>query len=240
MHTHADVLVDAAARPYLAAGRYAYYFAHSKLTYDPIFMALLRSGRIPDRARVLDLGCGHAVLVSLLLAAGERREGEIWPSDWAAPPRDLQLHGVEWERRAVQRAQITLGNRATIRSGDLRSAPLPESDVVVMIDVLHYLDADAQVSLLGRVARSLSGGGLLILRLADASAGWRFHAGKAADRLGSLLTALNMPKHHHRPIHEWLELLGSLGFEASVGRNIVDRLFANKLVWAKFPRMAQA
>jgi len=77
------------------------------------------------------------------------------------------------------------------------------SDVVVLIDVLHYLTADAQVALLKRIAQSLRGGGLLVLRVADISAGWRFYLGKAADRMGSLLTAKGMQAHHHRPIDEW-------------------------------------
>jgi len=233
MHSATDALIDAASRPYLAAGRYAYYFARSKLRHDPVFFSLLRMGRIPDRARLLDLGCGQAVVASLLLAAQVQFEFGRWPSGWAAPPSQLQLHGIESERRSVRRAQIALGNHVAIRIADLRDAPLPEADVVVLIDVLHYLTADAQVALLKRIAQSLRGGGLLVLRVADISAGWRFYLGKAADRMGSLLTAKGMQAHHHRPIDEWLHLLGSLGFSASVDSNAAVRAFANTLVWAK-------
>ncbi len=240
MHPEIGALIDAASRPYLAAGRYAYYFARSKLTHDPVYFSVLRAGCIPDRARLLDLGCGHAVLASLLLAAQAQFESGRWPSSWAAPPSQLQLHGIESELRAVRRAETTLGNRATIRIADLRDAPLPEADVVVLIDVLHYLDADAQVTLLKRVAQSLRGGGLLVLRLADGSAGWRFHLGKMADRMGSLLTARAMPRHYHRPIDEWLHLLGSLGFAASVDSNAAVRAFANTLVWARSPPAPEA
>jgi SAM-dependent methyltransferase len=233
MHPEIGALIDAASRPYLAAGRYASYFARNKLRHDPVFIALLRSGRIPDRAQVLDLGCGQAILASLMLAAQARFEAGLWPAEWAAPPSALQLHGIESERKAAQRAQITLGNRATIRIADLRDVPLPEADVAVLIDVLHYLEPDAQVSLLARVAQSLRGGGLLVLRVADLSAGWRFHAGKAADRFGSLLTAQAVPRHYHRPIDEWLHLLDTLGFQPSVEPNAAGKSFANVLVWAK-------
>ena len=194
MHSEVDALIDAAARPYLAAGRYAYHFARSKLKHDPVFFSLLRTGRIPDQARVLDLGCGHAVLASLMLAAQARFESGRWPPGWAAPPSQLLLHGIEYERRTVRRAQLTLGDRVAIRTGDLRNAALPEADFVVMIDVLHYLEADMQISLLERVAQSLRGGGHLVLRVADISAGWRFQLGKAADRFGSLLSARGLPK----------------------------------------------
>ena len=239
MHPEIGALIETASKPYLATGHYAYHFVRSKLTHDPVFIALLRSGRIPDRARVLDLGCGHAILASLMLAAHARFESGLWPSEWAAPPSQLQLQGIESERRVAQRAQITLGHRVAIHVADLRDAPLPEADVVVLIDVLHYLDTHAQVSLLERVAQSLRGGGLLILRVADISAGWRFHLGKAADRFGSLLTARALPSHYHRPIDEWLRLLNAQGFEPGVEPN-ADRPFSNVLVWANPAPIPQA
>jgi SAM-dependent methyltransferase len=240
MHPEIGALVDAASRPYRAAGSYAYHFARSKLTHDPVYFSLLRTGRIPDRARLLDLGCGQAVVASLLLAAQVQFESGRWPSGWAAPPSQLQLHGIESERRSVRRAQIALGNHMAMRIADLRDALLPEADVVVLIDVLHYLTADAQVALLKRIAQSLRGGGLLVLRVADISAGWRFHLGNAADRMGSLLTVQGMQTHYHRPIDEWLHLLGGLGFEATVDSNTAVRAFANTLVWATSPPAPQA
>ena len=115
IHPEIGALIDTASKPYLAVGHHAYYFVRAKLRHDPVFIALLHSGRIPDRARVLDLGCGPAILASLMLAAHARSEAGLWPAGWVAPPSALQLHGIESGRRAAQRAQITLGNRATIR-----------------------------------------------------------------------------------------------------------------------------
>jgi hypothetical protein len=78
------------------------------------------------------------------------------------------------------------------------------------------------------------------MRVADVSAGWRFHVGKAADRFGSLLTARAMTRHYHRPIDEWLHLLDTLAFEPSVEPNAVGKTFANVLVWAKAPVIGKA
>lgn len=232
MAAHVENLIDAASRPYLAAGRYAYYFARTKLTHDPVFLSLLRSGRIPDRARILDLGCGHAVLASLLLAAHKKLEDGLWPVDWKRPPSGLQLHGIESWRAAARRAQITLGERASILLADLRDASLPDADVVVLIDVLHYLAPDDQVALLRRVSHCLRGGGVLILRVADTHAGWRFRAGVAADMLGSLMTAGVLLPQHHRPIASWMNLLDELGFAPSMEPLNKEKSFANVLLWA--------
>ncbi|MEO8005214.1 MAG: class I SAM-dependent methyltransferase [Betaproteobacteria bacterium] len=232
MTAHIQNLIDAASRPYLVAGRYAYYFARSKLTHDPVFISLLRSGRIPDRARILDLGCGHAVLASLLLAAHKKLEDGLWPADWKRPPSGLQLHGIESLRATARRAQITLGERASILLADLRDASLPDADVVVLIDVLHYLTTDDQIALLRRVSHCLRGGGVLVLRVADTNAGWRFRAGMAADLLGSVMSTGMLLAQHHRSIGEWIQLLAELGFEPSVEPVAKEKSFANVVLWA--------
>lgn len=233
MTAHELALIDAASRPYRAAGRYAYHFARGKLTHDPIFLSLLRSGRIPDCARVLDLGCGHAVLASLLLAAHQKFEDGLWPADSARPPSGLRLHGIESQRVAARRAQLTLGERASILLADLRDVALPDADVVVLVDVIHYLAPDQQITLLRRISHCLRGDGVLILRVADANAGWRFRAGVAADMLGSLMSAGMLLAHHHRSIDDWMQLLAELGFEPNIEAVAKEKSFANVVLWAR-------
>jgi SAM-dependent methyltransferase len=240
MQPEIGALINAASRPYVAAGYSAYCFVRAKLTFDPVFLALLRSGRLPDRARMLDLGCSHAALASLMLAARAQFESGLWPAAWPAPPSQLQLHGIDAEPRLARRANIALGHRAVIHAADLREAPLPQADVVVLIDVLHYLEEDAQISLLQRIAQSLRGGGLLILRIADSTAGWRFHFGQAADRCGSLLSPRAFARHCYRPLNEWLQLLDTLGFETNVDPPAAGQPFANVLIWAETAPRARA
>ena len=64
-----EALLEAASRPYAAGSRFQWHFARGKLKRDPVYFALLRMGLIPDRARVLDLGCGQGILLALLAAA---------------------------------------------------------------------------------------------------------------------------------------------------------------------------
>ena len=53
--------------------------------------------------------------------------------------------------------------------GDMRSAALPPCDLVVILDVLHYVDKAAQRALLQRVYDALRpSGGRLLLRVGDA------------------------------------------------------------------------
>jgi SAM-dependent methyltransferase len=228
-------LIETVSRPYLAAGYWPYCFAHAKLTHDPIYLTLLRSGRFSDRARVLDLGCGHAFLAALMLGARKHYESGAWRADWIAPPADLQFIGIDSQSRVVTQARVVLGDRAIIYAADLRETSLPQADVVVVIDVLQCLKPDAQVILLKKIARSLSDSGLLVLRVPDAAGGWRARFGKASDRFGVPLAKRVFATYHHRTLGEWLQLLQSLGFEPSVDPS--RQTFANTVLWAKAPQI---
>ena len=69
MQAEVRARLRSAARPYLAAGLYPYFFARGKLGCDPVFVSLLRCGRFPGGARIPDLGCGQGVLAAVLIAA---------------------------------------------------------------------------------------------------------------------------------------------------------------------------
>src|SRR5262249_11253557 len=145
-------LCNVAAARFAPAGQYVQRFARGKLGNDPVFAHLLRHGLIPDNARLLDLGCGQGCLLALLVAAGEQCPAGVGPADWRRPPTGLHLHGMELRAKDVARARSALRESAEVELADLRTVHLPASDVIVLMDVLHYLEAAAQDSLLARVA----------------------------------------------------------------------------------------
>ncbi len=67
-------LWTAASAPYRRSGRFAWHFARGKLTRDPVFRALLERGDLARAARIVDIGCGQALLASLLASAAEALE----------------------------------------------------------------------------------------------------------------------------------------------------------------------
>ena len=83
-------LLDRASAPYRAAGKFAYHFARGKLGGDPMFLALLQRGLIPDRSRILDLGCGQGLLAAWLLAARQLYDAGEWPAEWRPECRSLE------------------------------------------------------------------------------------------------------------------------------------------------------
>ena len=233
MEPEARALIKAAARPYLRGGPYPYFFARSKLGIDPIFVALLRDGSIPDGARILDLGCGQSLLASLLLAARRQYQAGVWPQGWPEPPTPSLLLGIEMDATSAKWARKALDASASIQTADLRNAQLPDADIVVLFDVLHYLDQDEQVALLKKISHSLRGGGKLLLRVADIEAGWRFRLTRIVDASTFLMNGRLSSRFFCRSMADWTRLLDEFGFRIDRKPMSEGTPFANVLLTAR-------
>ena len=153
-------LSEAASAPYRPAGRFAWHFARGKLRADPVFRYLVQERMIPEGARILDLGCGQGLLAGLLAEAGG--------------PRIASYRGIEMMVRDVARAHRALGGGCGVELGDIRNIGFGAADVVVILDVLHYLRPSEQDDVLHRARQALQGGGRLLLRVGDAAGGLPF------------------------------------------------------------------
>jgi 2-polyprenyl-3-methyl-5-hydroxy-6-metoxy-1,4-benzoquinol methylase len=223
-------LVEDAAAPFRAAGRFAWHFARGKLRHDPVFLALLRRGAFPDGARVLDLGCGQGVLFALLVAARARAVHHGWPRDWPPAPAGLALRGIDLRAEAVRRANVALGAHAQFEQGDVCEARLGEADVVVMMDVLHYLAPARQEALLDAIAAAVPRGGRFVTRVADARAGARYALTRAGDWLVTVARGTLRPRFHCRAVAEWHALLAQRGFRVEAEPMSAGTPFANVLL----------
>ena len=230
-------LVARAAAHFRPAGRGPYYFARGKLGGDPIFAALLRDGRIASDARIVDIGCGFGILAALL-AAAERcdpRAASAWPHTWAPPPLGWTVRGFDLRADAIataQRALFDIRERVLLSVGDVRAVTLPACDVVVMLDVLHYVDRVAQRTLLTKAYSVLAPGGTLLLRVGDAAPNWRFRLTSAVDWCVTFAREKSWPQLHWRPLAEWTALLKVIGFSVVAQPMSEGTLFANVLLIA--------
>lgn len=223
-----------AARRYPPRDRYARHFAFGKLTRDPAFRQLLERGLLPPGGALLDLGCGQGVLAALLLAARERHARGDWPQGWQAPPNPQAMRGIDFAPRDVVRARHAAGEAAEFVEGDIRSADFGRADAVVALDVLHYIDYPAQEAVLERVRAALADGGVLLLRVANASRSLRFRFTVAVDQLAMLLRGQSFPRLWCRPAAEWRERLAALGFAVENLPMSHGTPFANVLLVARY------
>jgi SAM-dependent methyltransferase len=216
-------LARAAASRYPSRDRFARHYAYGKLTRDPTFRFLLERGYVSPRARVLDLGAGQGVLCALLAAAKSR----------GICPSDVRVRGIEIAKGDAERARSVADRGDEVIHGDIRAVPFGAADVCVILDVLHYLDPDAQQDVLARVREALAAGGVLLLRVADAARGFRFHLTTACDRLALALRGHLHGAYHCRTVDEWIASLARLGFDVETIPMSAGTPFANVLLVAR-------
>lgn len=204
--------MQAATDPYYTADWYAPWFARVKFRIDPAFTTILQQGLIPDGSRLLDLGCGQGLLASCLLAAQTLARKGCWPKDWAPTPHLDSIKGIDSVPLDVQRAQQALGKQVDFRVADICTADFGQADVIVILDVLHYIDYQAQEDVLRRVKQALSPNGRLILRVGNAAGGIWFKTSYWYDRMVWFLRVHKDNPLYCRSLDNWTETLTNIGF----------------------------
>jgi SAM-dependent methyltransferase len=134
-------------------------YVWGKLHGDPVFAAafeLLKDGPLP----VLDIGCGVGLLEFYLRERG-----------FAAP-----LTGIDFDAGKIRRARRVAARAypdVVFLEGDGLAAGAFCGHVVIF-DVLHYLEREAQTRLLEHAAACVAPGGYCIVRDTPRGANWRF------------------------------------------------------------------
>jgi trans-aconitate methyltransferase/uncharacterized protein (DUF2062 family) len=184
-----------------AAGWYPRGFVRWKTRLDRIF-GLLLAEDLGDGPAV-DLGCGHGATLALLAFRDPGRT----------------LIGCDLDARRVEAASRALaGLDARVSTGDVRTFLLPPAGLILIIDVLQYLEPADQAALLRRCAHALEPGGRLVFRLPDASGGPRTWATRLLDRL-LLGVGGGSPRPAYQPPEVYVQLLAEAGMSVDVRRH---------------------
>ena len=253
---------SAACAPYCRLpgidGRWAWHWSRGKLAHDPVFRKLLELGLLPPHARVLDIGCGQGLVASLLNACAQVAGKGAWPEDWPAAPSATAYTGIELRARETRRAEAALavlpfGPPLTPQfapqfppqsppqftpqflTADVRHSELPACDLVLILDVLHYVNHAAQAQVLRRVRAALHrspGPGRLLLRVGDAQARSGFMFSQWADRIVTAVRDHESAPKGGRPLADWMALLRELGFSVKTLPMSQGTPFANVLLVA--------
>ena len=128
-----------------------------------------------SQAPLLDLGCGLGLLAHAL-----RLDGQA-----------MSYRGVDNDISKISRATV-VASKATLKSVqfevvDLASGPPAHQGSVAILDVLQYLDADAQRRLLADVIAMLRPGARLVIRTALGDASRRGQTSRITDRLANVI-----------------------------------------------------
>jgi len=148
---HAPTLRRRLLGRYCNMEAYPRLFARFKVGLDPMFSELPRILDAGDGIdTIMDIGCGYGVPACWLL--------ERFPR--------ARLYGIDPDPGRVRIAARAVGNRGQIEIGRAPDIPCPEqpADLVVMMDIMHYLDDRDLPLALKRIYQCLRPGGRFIVR----------------------------------------------------------------------------
>jgi SAM-dependent methyltransferase len=223
-----DHLVRISSARYRADGEIAWRFARGKLSGDPVYRAVWEGPWIRP-GPVVDIGCGQGLMLSLF--AGSREQPDLYPQ--FAWRRDCPLYGIETRPAVAHIAQRALAVEARILGSDARTTPLPTGQTLLLFDVLHMMSAGDQDALLDAALAALSSDGVLLIREADASAGWRFRLVRWANRGKALLKGYSSRSFHFRSSIAWKSWLESRGLAVETHPMHAGTPFGNHLLIAR-------
>jgi uncharacterized protein (DUF2062 family)/SAM-dependent methyltransferase len=227
-------LAGLASDRFIAVGIVAWEFARGKLRADPIYKALVCDGLLGRTARaggtLLDVGCGMGLSLAILAEARRAASTARWPAEWPAAPCFDRLVGIELRRRVAAIAAAALGDAAEVIVGDARVAIPARAHCVLLFDVLHMMRREEQEALMAAIASALDPEGLILIREADAAAGWRFTAVRWGNRLKAFAFGSWRQQFHFRSASEWQASLARLGLHAEVREMSEGTPFANVLL----------
>jgi len=204
-------IVRRASDRYVNGSITAWEFARGKLRGDPLYRAVLFDGLLPSGGTLVDIGCGQGLMLAVLVEAAAVAEAAR-----DATPAFASLVGIERRPRVAALAREALHGDATILETDARQLNPAAARAVLLFDVLHLMSVDEQEQLLAGIARAIEPAGVVLVREADASAGWRFSAVRIGNRLKAWTAGTWRQRFHFRPRAAWVECFNRHGFDAEV------------------------
>lgn len=185
-------------RRYRRLEAYPRMFARGKLAFDPLFKDLPGLlARHPRIRRIIDIGCGYGL-----------------PACWCLESLpQVEIIGIDPDPERLRAAAIATGDRARMIVAAAPELPAINEpvDVILLLDMIHYLNPDQLSATLTRCAGLLAPGGLLIARCVvrpvdRPSLSWYFEDYRA--RLSGATTWYRRPE-------ELTALLVSCGFSGA-------------------------
>lgn len=248
-------IAKAAAERYRSCGMTAWQFARGKLRGDPVYRAVCDGPWLKRGGTVIDLGCGQGLMLALIAegrAAENRKDGnldrisgltglaESGSRPAAGAHGEGWLVGVELRPKVAEIARRALGDAAEIIAADARTEALPKAGTILVFDVLHMMPAADQEALVRGLVAALEPGGTLLLREADAGAGWRFQAVNFANRAKAFFFGYSSKGFCFRTKEEWRALLERFGLSVETWAMGTGTPYGNVLLAGRAPERAAA
>jgi SAM-dependent methyltransferase len=152
---------------------------------------------LPDRGRVLDVGCGFGLFS--LYYASVNPSLELAGIDRS--PRRVAMAAAAARRLGLPNARYEVGDALDFRGGEL-------FDAIYMLDIVHHIPASTVRPLLEQLGKALPAGGRLLVKDVDRFPSWKRW----------FTHALDLAMDPGSPVHYWdandlQALLTDVGFK---------------------------
>jgi hypothetical protein len=222
-------MIRRASERYIDTSIVAWESARGKLRGDPVYRATLCGGLLRSGGTLIDVGCGQGLMLALLAEARRAVDAGEWPASLPPPPRFARMVGVELRPHVAAAAQRALGDDAEIVQAKASGTEAGAIQAALLFDVLHMMAPAEQETLISRLASRLDKDGVILVREADASAGWRFLAVRFGNGLKAFAFGHWRQRFSFRSRADWVTCFDSHGLSADVRAMSEGTPFANVL-----------
>lgn len=149
LNAKSDLMSD-----FLYKGPVLEHYVRVKLAMENNYDSIHRL--IPAKCKVVDMGCGYGYLPLML--------GLLNP--------ERQIKAYDYDKEKIITARHTLLSKklgVEFEEADFKDVELPNADVFLLSDSLHYLPRPVQQELISSCSEKLNGKGKIIIRDADSS-----------------------------------------------------------------------
>ena len=135
---------------------------------------------LPKEGRILDIGCGYGFMDYMLA--------------WVAPGRNIT--GIDYDEDKIATAANCYNKPAQLQfiHGDIAATPFDFYDAFILSDVMHYLPADEQETLLQQCIERLTPDGVIIIRDGDSDMVKRHDRTKFTEFMSTRVIGFNKTK----------------------------------------------
>ncbi|MGN6508092.1 MAG: 1-acyl-sn-glycerol-3-phosphate acyltransferase [Chitinophaga sp.] len=132
---------------------------------------------LPQKGDIMDIGCGYGFMCYML--------------HFLSPERTLLGLDYDDEKIAVAQHCYIRNEKVRFHAADITRYHLPNQDAFVILDVLHYLQPEAQEKLVRQCLQKLNPGGVIIVRDGDADLKERHKGTQLTELFSTKLLGFN-------------------------------------------------
>lgn len=171
---------------------------------------------IPKEGLVTELGCGDGVLSNYIALTSNKRI----------------VIGIDNDKKRISTANQGIKNTKYIH-GDIRTIPIPKSDVIIISHVLHHLSSyQEQVAVLERCKKYLNSGGQIIILEIYIESSLKYALGWFFDHflVPIFFEKRLYSKIYYRKKNEWKNTITSLGFDVEINNLTAGKPISNIII----------